>query len=471
MPSTTIDINIPEMASKRIKITQYENKRKVQISSNLLPLNGFEKGVAVIETSLGDGEGYKVELAGSLPYTNIKRIYSRDYSRRKNNPTEVVFETSAKRILDASIPKGVEFVHVVMTHGLIVVKPLLSHIKERLNRVLKAINPFTVFAACSAGVDIHAAKSVGYEINSLIEYRPQESRDKRDLTEIGVISAIGNVPVKHVFNEDITLISTDHIYAATLGAPSTCFTISLQCDDFSSAKSNSFKDLSISNLSSSLDMAYDGLRIIHKMLFPVVILEQVANFAKSDIAKMWDLRLRKLGYSTHQQVVDARDHDGLTSRVRFFHVATLLPSEFNFPQETPRREVPIWDEFIAPIIDDLRDISHTSSMKKGLACGRLRAIKKDSLYSGSVLKSNSRQAKDSLVVMTDDNKILFPNEQLLKTLMSIPDGFKTHFTNAEQASEIIGQSVDYSYYQKLMIKVKEHIQSYINSVSPMVRTN
>jgi DNA (cytosine-5)-methyltransferase 1 len=154
----TLDIHAPQLASKRIKITQYDTNRKVQISSNLLPLMGFEKGIAVVETPLGDGIGYKVELAEGKPYRNVKKIYSREYKSRRNNPLETCFETSSKRILDCSIPKAATHVHVTLTYGCLIIKPLLSHVADRLNSVLKAINPFTVFAACTSGVDAHASR-------------------------------------------------------------------------------------------------------------------------------------------------------------------------------------------------------------------------------------------------------------------------------------------------------------------------
>jgi DNA (cytosine-5)-methyltransferase 1 len=468
--NNVLKLNCPDLSSKRLKITQTSKGRKIQISSNLLALNGFEKGTAVVETPLGEGKGYTVELAGGIPFKNTKRIYERSYKQRKNNPVEVYFETSSKKILDATIPLMTEIVHVTITFGRIIVKPMLNIIAEKLNQLARAMNPFTVFAACSSGVDAHAAKSAGFEINSLLEYRPQESRDKRDLTETGVMCALANINPKHVFNEDITEVSTQYLEWATKKDPSSVFTISLQCDDFSSAKSLTNRQKSILNLTSTLDMAFDGLRIISALKFPVVVLEQVASFASTDIARMWDLRLRKMGYQTHEIIADARDYGGITSRNRYFHVSTMIPKEFafSFPEMTPRRETPIWDEYIAPVLNDLREITHTSSMQKGLECGRLRIINSTKTYSYSILKSQMRQAKDSLVV-ADGNRILFPNEALLKSLMSIPSDFNLNATNAEQATEIIGQAVEYDFYKHLMTSIKNHIQSYLDSAKSSIK--
>jgi len=456
-----LNVNTPSLASKRIKITRYDNKRKIQISSNLLPLFGFEKGTAVVERELGEGEGYIVELANpGMPYNNIKKIYQRTYKQRKCNPLETLFETSAKRILDKSIPMITEVVHVTMVYGKIIVKPIIDIVKEQLSKLAKAINPYTVFCACTSGVDAHAAYSAGFDINAAIEFRPVESRDKTDKTETGIMSLIANVPVKKVFNEDITFVSTEYLRWATKKTPSSVFTISLQCDSLSNAKSNSLKEASFDNKDCSLDMLIDGLRIIDAFRFPVVVLEQVTGFAKSDVGKVWDLRLRKLGYRTQSVITDPRDHSGLTSRKRFIHVATLLPNKFVFPEKIERTNESIWDQYIKPHLDKMRDITHTSSIKKGLANGRLRVINKESTYANTIMKSQNRQAADSLVV-EHDNKILFPNEELLRDLMGIPKSFNLDVNNKEIATEIIGQAVDYPYYHSLMQKVKEHINEFI----------
>lgn len=229
-----VEVNVPtHLASKRLKITQYENSRKVQISSNLLPLFGFEKNTPVVEKSLGEGKGFVIEVAQNFPYKRIKKIYSREYKQRRNNPFETVSETSSKKILDEAIPKSTNVVHVTFTHGRIIVKPLINKIAERIAKVMKATNPLTVFAACTSGIDAHAAKECGFKIESILEYRPRESRDKRDLTETGAISAIGNIEAAQLFNEDITEVSTEYLAWATANNPATLFTVSLQCDDYS----------------------------------------------------------------------------------------------------------------------------------------------------------------------------------------------------------------------------------------------
>ncbi|MBO1897711.1 hypothetical protein HNW13_018390 [Shewanella sp. BF02_Schw] len=131
-----LKVSAPQSASKRITITQYENKRKVQISTNLFPLCGFEKGVPVIETALGQNLGYIVELATpGIPYNNVKRIYERSYKTRRSNPLETYFETSSKKILDNCIPKLAKMVHVTLVYGKMIVIPILDYAQEQLSKL------------------------------------------------------------------------------------------------------------------------------------------------------------------------------------------------------------------------------------------------------------------------------------------------------------------------------------------------
>jgi len=459
-----VQVNVPgNLASKRLKVINPtgEGRRKIQISSNLLPLFGFEANTKVTERSLGLGKGYIIEPAENFPLKNVKKIYSRTYKRRRNNPFETVSETTSKKVLDDSIPLSTLVVHVTLMQDRIIVKPMMNNAFERMSQILNAKDPLTVFAACTSGIDAHASVKAGFKITSLLELRPQESRDKRDLTETGALTALANLEIDNLFNEDIGQVSTEYLAWATKNNPASVFTLSLQCDEFSVAKSKSLKEKSLTDLSSTLDMAYDGLRLIEKLQFPIVLLEQVPGFSSSPIGRMWDLRLRRMGYQTHEALIDARDHDGCTSRKRFFHLATSLPVEFNWPESKERSDKTIFERFIAHRINDFRDITHTSSMKKGIETGRLRIINSESKYAPTILKSQSRQAKDSVVIQKDTGEILFPDLALQQTLMGIPEEFNFNAVNSEQCSEQIGQAVDYPLYNMIMMKIKDHINNFL----------
>lgn len=456
-----------ELATKQLKITQYaDGKRKVQISTNLLELFGYPKGTEVTESSLGDGLGYMIQKAKQTPLVNkVKRIYSRFYKRRKTNPFETNFETSSKKILDKSIPKTSTHVHVTITEEGIYVRPIENLLAERLQKMMDTDQPLSVFGACTSGIDLHAAHSQGFEINSVLEWRPQEKRDKRDLTETGIMSVLGNVPVKQVFNEDITTVSEDMLDWLTRNSQSSVFTVSLQCDEYSNIKASSLKEQSLTDLSSTLDMALDALRIIKKLKFPMILLEQVAPFQKSTMGDVWDLRLRKMGYKTFSKVIDARDHNGHSSRKRYFHFATSLPTEFSFPEESARNSEPVWESLVAKYLDKMRNVTHSKAMQDGLKCGRLRTIKKDSLHVPTLLKSQQRMAKDSCVVM-DGDQILFPTLEMEAEIMGLPENFNLDVNSQTISSEIIGQGVDYPLYADIMGKVKEHILTFLEQFKP-----
>lgn len=460
----TVQVKSPsELATKQLKITQYgEGKRKVQISSNLLELLGWSKGCKVVENSLGLGLGYMIKKAEDSPLAHkVKKIYSRYYKQRKNNPFETTYETSAKRILDVSIPDSCTHVHITITREGILVKPMENLVAARIEKLLKMEDPYSIFGACTSGIDLHAAASQGFTINSVLEWRPQEKRDKRDLTETGIMSVMGNVEVKQVFNEDITTVSEDMLDWLTQKNQSGLFTISLQCDDLSNVKPKSLKDRDLINTSSTLDMLLDGLRIIKKLKFPMVLLEQVAPFANSQLGDVWDLRLRKLGYQTFSAVIDARDHDGYSSRRRFFHFATTLPNSFSFPEKTPRNTEPVWDKLVSKYLGKMRDVTHSKALQDGLKCGRLRTITRDSISTPTLLKNQQRMAKDSCVVM-DGEQIFFPTLEMEREMMGIPSDFNFDVNSGTIASEIIGQGVDYPLYAQIIAKIKEHIQEFFS---------
>ncbi len=99
------------------------------------------------------------------------------------------------------------------------------------------------------------------------------------------------------------------------------------------------------------------------------------------------------------------------------------------PKPTNKNNIPIWDllnfdERIAS--GELRDVTHTSSLQDGLKTGRARLLKRDSLFAFSILKSQNRQAKDSLFIYDEVNeKYYFTSNKLLSELMGIEMDFDT----------------------------------------------
>jgi len=464
---SSLQLNIPDVASKRLAITCYsDGRRKVQISSNLLDMFGFSQGTKVVERTLDSG-GYMVELAENSCLPNkVKKIYRREYKTRKSNPFETVFETTSKAILK-SIPISSTHVHVTMMYGRLIVKDVIDKVAKRLNKFMTSNNPLTTFSMCSSGVDAAAAQSVGMDIVSALDWRPSEKRDHQDFTESGMLSFLANIKgIKHFFNEDIYDVSSKYIKHVTSKSPSNLLTVSLQCDDFTGVKNSKAKTDSLVDLSSTLDMCIPILNCIRELQFPMILMENVCQFGSSDIGKLWDLHLRRMGYFTFSKNIDCRDHEGNSSRKRLFHFATSLPVPFEWPQETQRSTVPFWDRYIKGNEERFRDVSHSKSIQKGKETGRLRIIDRIKPHSPTPLKSQLRMCKDSVVIEGQDGKILFPDEALLKDLMTIPQSFNLNVVTSTLASEIIGQAVDYKLYQEIIKSVKDHI----GLARPMIST-
>jgi len=467
----TINIHIPEQATKQLAIQKTsDGKRKLVVSTNWLPLFGFEKDTRVIERLIGDGnEGITITPANdALDFSKTKKVYSRQYKTRKNNPLETLLHIHGQKLLDAAFPAGTERVHILFRKNEIRITPVRNRAAERVEKAIKALEQgeiMTAFSACTAGIDAMSLTDEGFQVQSILEWRPNEARDNQDFTETGALNAVANIPVKHIFNEDIGAVDLGLLSKCVKESPSTLLQISLQCDEFSNVKAKKLKDLALDDLSSSADMVYDGLRLIETVNPACVLLEQVPGFMTSQAGSLFETKLRKWGYHVHKAVMDSRDHGGLTSRKRFYLFATSLPSEFAWPADSARKDTPIWNEFIAPVLHTLRDVTHTKSMQDGLTCGRLRVIDRDSTCSPTFLKSQMRQAKDS-VVIRDGDRLLFPTVELMQALMMIPDRFSTDAVSMTVASEIIGQSVDFTLHSRIIAAIAEHIRAFADKILP-----
>jgi len=459
MSAITLNVNIPSLITKQLKLQECANGKKLVVSTNWLPLFGFEKDTKVVEESLGEGKGIKVRLANKED-KRTKKVYSRTYHNRKNNPLETMLDIRGQKLIDTSFPKDTVNVHIVFKYGLITITPISDKKLEAIKKFKKNNDIFSTFLACSSGIDGVCLTKKGFKIETLLEYRPDEKRDKRDFSETGALNALVNISPKYLINEDIMNLDLEKIATLTCNSLSTLFHISLQCDDFSNAKASSLKEESIAETSSTIDMAYDMLKMVERFNFPTILLENVTGFGNSMIAKMVKVRLQRLGYRVYTENFNARDLRGITNRERYYMFATLLPASFEMPLYVERNQTPIWDQFIEPKIakGELRDISHSKSIQDGLKCGRARLIKRDSVFSPTFLKSQSRMAKDTVVIYDEiRQKFYYPNNELTAELMGIRDvDFSAVSSTIE--NEIIGQSVEVPLHEAILGSIKEHIQ-------------
>lgn len=447
-------------ATKQLCVTKYESgRRKIQISSNLLRLFDFKKGTKVYEEPIGENMGYMIRKAEGVPLSRKpKRIYRRVYKRRKNQPFEEVFETTSKAILDSSIPQNCERVHITITATGIRVAPIRNLTAERIAKTL--MNPYTVTGVCTAGMDLYAASKAGFDIDTVVTYRPIEARDNTDLSESNAIACLENLSIRNLVNEDVSKIDPEVLKIITKQRASLC-TISLECDDASLAKSQSLKQRSLQNSSSNIDMVHDALNIISALNPAMILVEQVSEWSKMQVAEIWDLRLRKLGYRTFSTVLDARDFGGLSRRKRFFQFATSLPVEFEFPKPIPSVPNRVWDQLFVPFIGKMRCINHSKSLQKGLEKGRIRVITPESTCTPTLLRSQSRVCKDSVVFMDAMGDLWWPTLEQERLMMSIPDDYALNAQSSSIASEILGQGVCIRKYQALMTSIKQHVDLFL----------
>lgn len=453
-----LDINIPKVATKQLKLQSCNAGKKLVVSTNWLPLFGFEADSRVKEELIGVGKGIKVSLVDKSDEVKSKKIYTREYKTRKNNPIETMLDMRNQSLISQAFPDDTKMVHIQFTYGEILITPISNKKAEAIKQFKKSNNN-ECFLACSSGVDAVSMVKKGFKIESLIEFRPQEKRDTTDLTETGALNALANVEINHLINEDIMNLDLEKIYKLCSKSNYTNATISAQCDEFSNSKAQKLKDISLEDGSSSLDMVIDIINLIGKFNFPTVLIENVPNFFTSDAGKILTLRLNRLGYKTYLDKFDAREFGGLTSRTRGYLFATMLPSEFEMPKAVVKNTTPIWDllkidERIAS--GELRDVTHTNSLQDGLKTGRARILKRDSLSSPTVLKSQNRQAKDSLFIYDDmTNKYYFTSNDLLAELMGIEMNFSA--VSGTIQSEIIGQSIEVPLHEHLLDSINDHI--------------
>ena len=466
MTDTYVKVTIPQIATKHLKFRHNANRKILTISSNFLSLFGFEKGNNVTEESLGPYKGIRITKVDDLFDGPSKKVYIRRYTKRTNNPLEHQVEVSSQKLINASFPSGCNRVHVTFRHNELIIIPFMT-IHERAIQNAKRAPITSVFAALTSGMDIHSMKKEGFDVTAVLEWRPPEARDKTDLSETGAICALENGPhIKAIFNEDITSSCLDLIAYELEKNPVYLFHASPQCDDLSNVKAQSLKDQSFDDASTTQDMILDLIQLVERIAPPVVLFENVPGMLASPAYHLASLRMKRWGYRRFEQVADARDHGGYTSRKRAYIVFSQLNAPFEFEKPVARSISDAFD-IIAPFLHECRNVSHSKSLNDGKACGRLRTIKKGSPALPTILKSQERMAKDSVVIETEPGTFLWPSENLIKHLMGL-NSAKLNSVSKTIASEIIGQSIDAFHHGSVLRAIKSHIASFINS--QMIRT-
>jgi DNA (cytosine-5)-methyltransferase 1 len=449
----TAQAHVPEVITKELQFANLGARRKIRLSTNWLPLMGFEAGIRHDVTALKHLGGLRLTCADN----GRQKVYQRRYNRRQNNPFETVVEIASQAVLNAAIPSYTERLHFTLRPGEILIRPLPNRTFSIRRRLKSEANPFAAMVAMTSGIDVRCLQDVGFHIDSILEYRPREGRDKHDLTETGALTVLANSQPRVLFNEDICQIDWEKVRDVMADGPQIAVLhVSLQCDDFSPAKGGNLRRQAIDDLSTTRDLVYDALRMVETIRPASVVLENVQGFANSGEGLLFKLKLRKWGYDVTDAILNAGDFGGNTGRERYYLVASVFPG-FKLPTPAANTEPrPLWEK-IRPYLDECREISHTKALHDGLTSGRARLITRGSELSPTILKSQARQAKDSVYIDTGDGRYLLPSLRLLRFLNGIPEDLHLDNVSAELACEIVGQSIEYPMHKQLMRALYAHI--------------
>ena len=447
--------HIPSIITKELKLATSAGRNRVRVSSNFLPFMGFEEGVRHTVEPLPGTYGMVLRTDAKGP----QKVYSRRYASRRNNPFETQIEVSNSAMLAKCLPSDAERLHFEMRRGQIVIRPVDNRTFSIRKSIRGMDDPRTAFVALTGGVDVRCFRDAGFSIDSILEYRPQEARDKEnDKTETGAVNCLMNAAPRVLINEDIFRVDMDRVRAlAREGVPIGCLSLSLQCDDFSSAKANSLKQKSLRDGTSSRNMAYPALRLVEVVNPATVMIENVPAFGASAQYEMFRQILTDWGYEVKDAIMEAPEHSDLTLRKRFYMVASVFPG-FEFPEALEVATDPLWAK-IERFLPDCRDVSHSKSLADGLACGRARLITPSSTHSPTILKSQMRGAKDSVFIAMPDGTYRFPSNELLQFLNGIPDDMPFGRQSKDIESEIIGQSISYGMHHRLCDAIGQHLRA------------
>jgi DNA (cytosine-5)-methyltransferase 1 len=452
--------------TKELKIQETSGRRRIRVSTNFLDRFGFSPETRLAARLCGTGFDLVPTSAMDSPW----KVHRRSYPQRRNNPTESVIDISLGEILSPSVPCGVDRLHYTFTPGRIQVRPVyepLFHVR----RSMKSAPTLASFMAMSSGLDAHAFHEAGFDIRGLLEYRPNEARDKIDLTESGVCTFLANHRPSVVFNEDISRVDMRRVRRSVARQIGTLalLQIGLQCDDFTTVKSPRLKREEMATFRpSSRELGHYALRLVEMLSPATVMVENVAGWHGSEAQAIFGAVLTRLGYHVQAVVLDASDFGALTLRPRCYLVASCWPG-FAFPAPTGRNATPL-SEVLRDELPYCRDVSHTSAVHDARGTPRARFCPLSGTVVRTVLKSQARQAKDSLYFQDDQGALLLPSLKALKILHGLPESFNLDQVGHEVAVEQIGQGVDIPLHQAVAAALRSHILSNCKTLPSLLAT-
>lgn len=355
-----------------------------------------------------------------------------------------------------------------VSQGVVIESPLVVNQDDALS----------TFTMCTGGVDIYAMAKEGFTNRCVLEWRPPEKRDFskyvskvtgetsvrfNDKTDTGAMcAALNHDAITVVFNEDIYTVD-ENMVASVVGAVNHV-SGALQCDDFSCLKNANDRAKAIAELSTTVDMFFNVLRIFKSLNAPTLLMENVRNFANSIEAKLFTKGLQKLGYDTHVSVMNAKHYNGMTNRERAFVFATKLPVDFAWPQPVVNTKH-AYRDVIAKMPNEMRDLTHTKTVQAGIEQGRIRSLSASDAVAPTIVRSQAKQTKDAVYIKQGDRYFL-PSNAICKALMGIGEDFDLSPFSNEIGSELIGQSIEVPMHQMISEQVKSHILKGLAKLKP-----
>lgn len=167
-------VNVPEVATKVLKLRKANDKKIMTLSSNWLPLFGFHSDAQVVEEVIAPNKGFRVRLANSDD-TKTKKVYVREYKSRSANPlkkdakrVEQLIETASQKIISEAMGDA-EHAHITFRYGEITFVPV-ANAEYKLIQDLSQDDKINTLVAMTGGVDCAVLEQSGYTISAVCEY-------------------------------------------------------------------------------------------------------------------------------------------------------------------------------------------------------------------------------------------------------------------------------------------------------------
>lgn len=168
----------------------------------------------------------------------------------------------------------------------------------------------------------------------------------------------------------------------------------------------------------------------------------------------------------HQDILDATDFGGYSTRKRMYLVATVLDAPFQMPTPIVQNTKRVWEDIVLPHWDLIsqHDITDLKTTQDAIRTGWARVIRANKPFSPSLLKAQGNDTKDAVTVERDGRYYRLP-VIVQKEINSIPEQFDADWLPKDKAAQVIGQSIDCGLHGAVMAKVREHIVSFGQSLT------